>query len=469
MLQAQQILNQRYKLNQQLGNNSGRQTWLAEDLLTQNPVIVKLLAFSPQMQWDEFKLFEREAQVLQQLNHPRIPRYQDYFSIDKQKGAGLHWFALVQDYIPGNSLQNLLDSGKHFTEKEVKKIATGLLKILIYLHELNPPVLHRDIKPSNIILGENSEVYLVDFGAVQDPSAMEGVTFTVVGTAGYAPLEQFYGRTVPASDLYAFGATLIHLLTGIPPADLPQQNLRIQFQDIVSLDNFFIRWIEVLTDPDIQQRFSSAREALKALEAGKLPKLQEETKLQKIGSRIKLKKSAKLLTVEILKPSNSIPGMFGIFWRVVISAGSLPLQIGFGISAFLIFLALFSMAAKGSYLVMLILIFVPSILIWLIIETNKEVGKLLDELHRVLLNNFGSQTLELSKKQFKIKKSLHSENIQTCPSSHIKQIQVTGTQGIIFETKDNEIYFFGAGLNSSELLSLCEEIENWRTQHNNHQ
>ena len=468
MLQAQQILNERYKLNQQLGNSSGRQTWIAEDLLTQKKVIVKLLAFSTQIQWDEFKLFEREAQILNQLSHAKIHRYKDYFSIYKEMGAGLHRFVLVQDYIPGNSLQNLLDSGKHFTEKEVKKIATCLLKILIYLHELNPPVLHRDIKPSNIIWGENSEIYLVDFGAVQDPSAVEGVTFTVVGTAGYAPLEQFYGRTVPASDLYAFGATLIHLLTGIPPANLPQQNLRIQFQEHVSLDNSFIRWIEVLTDPDIQQRFSSARQALESLKTGNLPKFQQETKPQKIGSRIKLKKSADLLTVEILKPSNSIPGMFAIFWRVVISAGSLPLQIWFGISAFLIFLALISMAAQGGYFFMLILIFVPSILIWLIIETNKEVRKMLDELHRVLLNNLGTQTLELSKKRFKIKNRLHTENIQTCPSSHIKQIQVTDTQGIIFETKENDIYSFGAGLNSSELLSLCEEIENWRTQQNNH-
>ncbi len=465
MLQAQQILNERYKLNQQLGNNSGRQTWLAEDLLTQNPVIVKLLAFSPQMQWDEFKLFEREAQVLQQLNHPRIPRYQDYFSIDKPRGAGLHWFALVQDYIPGNSLQNLLDSGKHFTESEVNKIATCLLKILIYLHELNPVVLHRDIKPSNIIWGENSEIYLVDFGAVQDPSAVEGVTFTVVGTAGYAPLEQFYGRTVPASDLYAFGATLIHLLTGIPPADLPHQNLRIQFQDIVSLDNFFIRWIEVLTDPDIQQRFSSAREALEALEAGKFPQRQQETKLLKIGSRIEIKKSPNFLTVEILKPHISLGGIFAIFWRVLITAGFLPLQMLFLLSVgFLMMIGLISLPPK-SYLFMVFVIFGAIPFMWTIIENSAENAKILIELHQVLLNNFGYQKLEFKKKDFKITKRLVNEHIQINSSPHIKEIQVMGAQGIIFEMDENKTYSFGNGLNPSELLSLCEEIEEWRLQH----
>jgi hypothetical protein len=69
MLQAQQILQGRYQLQQQLGQNPGRQTWLAQDVEVSpaESVIVKLLAFNPQMQWDEFKLFEREAQVLKQL------------------------------------------------------------------------------------------------------------------------------------------------------------------------------------------------------------------------------------------------------------------------------------------------------------------------------------------------------------------------------------------------------------------
>jgi len=226
MLQTEQILQERYQLQQQLGQNAGRQTWLAQDLgeSSSQQVIVKLLAFNPQMHWDELKLFEREAQVLKHLNHPRIPQYRDYFSVDQQTGEGLPWFGLVQEYIPGDSLQELLDQGKRFTQKQARKIAIGVLEILIYLHELSPPVFHRDIKPSNLILGKDGQVYLVDFGAVQDRATAEGATFTVVGTSGYAPPEQLWGRAVPASDLYALGATLIHLLTGTAPADLPQRH-----------------------------------------------------------------------------------------------------------------------------------------------------------------------------------------------------------------------------------------------------
>ncbi len=268
MLEPEQILQNRYQLKQKLGDNAVRQTWLAEELAAYEPectqVVVKFLAFGGQVQWEDLKLFEREAQILKQLNHPRIPKYRDYFCIDDRS----LWFGLVQKYIPGCSLKEQLAHGKRFTERQVRKIAESVLKILIHLHELNPSVLHRDIKPSNLIWGEDEQVYLVDFGAVQDRAAKEGATFTVVGTYGYAPMEQFGGRAVPASDLYALGATLIHLLTGTAPADLPHSNLRIQFTDRVSLSPSFVSWLEKLIEPAPEQRFKSAREALDALKVG---------------------------------------------------------------------------------------------------------------------------------------------------------------------------------------------------------
>jgi serine/threonine protein kinase len=266
MLEAEQILHERYQLKQKLGHNAGRQTWLAEDVGVSPAewVVVKLLAFGGEVQWDDLKLFEREAQVLKQLNHPRIPKYRDYFHIDERS----LWFGLVQEYIPGSSLREQLTQGKRFTPKQVRKVAIDVLKILEFLHQLSPTVLHRDIKPSNLIWGEDEQIYLVDFGAVQDRAAKEGGTFTVVGTYGYAPMEQFGGRAVPASDLYALGATLIHLLTGTAPADLPSRNLRIGFTERVSLSPSMVSWIEKLTEPALEQRFKSATDALLALESG---------------------------------------------------------------------------------------------------------------------------------------------------------------------------------------------------------
>lgn len=301
MLEVGQTIADRYQLQQKLGHNAGRQTWLAADLQTDSElVIVKLLAFGDQVQWDDLKLFEREAQILKQLSHSRIPKYRDYFSIDDR----VLWCGLVQDYIPGTALRELIEQRRRFTEAEVENIAIEILEILIDLHELNPPILHRDIKPSNLILGKDDHIYLVDFGAVQDRARAEGATFTVIGTYGYTPLEQFGGRAVPASDLYALGATLIHLLTGVSPADLPQRNLRIQWRDQVTISLPFANWIDQLIHPAIEERFTSAREAKAALQTQQNALLSSFSSLKVERPRdtiIKLKKSPQRLEIVIPK------------------------------------------------------------------------------------------------------------------------------------------------------------------------
>lgn len=266
VFKEQQVLNSKYQLQKQLGRTAaGHQTWLATDQASTELVAIKLLAFNPQMRWEELKLFEREAQTLKTLDHPCIPKYYDYFDLDREVGEGVPWFALVQQYIPGLSLQELLEQNQRFSEVKIRSIAEETLDILIYLHQLNPSVLHRDIKPSNLILGEDDRIYLIDFGAVQAQAAVTGITFTVVGTVGYAPLEQFWGRAVEASDLYALGGTLIHLLTGKSPADLPQKDSRIQFRDRVNLKPDFTDWLEKATELTTERRFQTAQEAKDAL------------------------------------------------------------------------------------------------------------------------------------------------------------------------------------------------------------
>lgn len=299
-MKAGLILRDRYRLQRQMGRNAGRQTWLAEDLLDPETggVTIKLLTFGGDVQWQDLKLFEREAQTLKQLRHPLIPGYRDYFSIDDRS----LWFGLVQGYIPGCSLRELLDRGVRFSEQRVVAIAKELLQILLYLHQLNPPILHRDIKPSNLIQGEDDQVYLVDFGSVQDKALTEGSTFTIVGTYGYCPLEQFGGKACAASDLYALGATLIHLLTGVAPADLPTDNLRLQFRPLVTADPFFVHWLEKLVEPDLQHRIATATEALDLLEGRRamVVDLQRKNRIRKpLKSRVVLKAFPDRLEISI--------------------------------------------------------------------------------------------------------------------------------------------------------------------------
>jgi len=262
MLTPETVLQNRYKLERQLNENPARQTWLAEDLEVGDRVALKLLALGGTIRWEELKLFEREAQVLKHLDHPSIPKYRDYFSLDEQT----LWFGLVQDYIPGETLKQKLRAGK-MSPQQAFSVAAEVLEILNFLHNLVPPLLHRDIKPSNLIWGEDDRIYLVDFGAVQARPNRPGATFTVVGTYGYAPIEQYGGQAVPASDLYALGATLVHLLTGVSPAELPQEDVQLQFRDRLppQIDPPSIVWLEKLVQPSLKRRFSSAKEALEGL------------------------------------------------------------------------------------------------------------------------------------------------------------------------------------------------------------
>ena len=136
MVMNREILANRYEIQQRLGKKAGRSTFLATDVVTGKSVIVKLLAFSSDFEWDDLKLFEREAQTLKSLSHSQIPAYLDYFEVNSAKYQG---FALVQTYIPAQTLEQYLQTGRKFTEIEVKEIASSVLEILIYLHNLNPP------------------------------------------------------------------------------------------------------------------------------------------------------------------------------------------------------------------------------------------------------------------------------------------------------------------------------------------
>ncbi len=322
-----QILHDRYHIQWLLGRKPGRRTFMAIDVEDQLPVVIKFMLFSPDFTWDDLKLFEREAETLKSLNHPAIPKYLDFFEVETALGKG---FALVQSYIEARSLQEWVQAGCTFSEDELKAIAKELLNILEYLHNRQPSVIHRDIKPSNVLLKNRTgnspgQVYLVDFGSVQ--TVAHGGTVTVVGTYGYMPPEQFGGRSLPASDLYGLGTTLIYLATGQHPADLPQKDLHIEFKQLTTLSQSFIDWIEWLTDPSLVKRPASTQDALQHLlkprPERKAPLTAHSILLgtRPLYSYISLK--ATQTTLELKVPSNQIqyvfPGMYSHFtWGCLI-------------------------------------------------------------------------------------------------------------------------------------------------------
>lgn len=461
MLEPEQILQNRYQLKQKLGENVARQTWLAVDLGMSDSdaaqVVIKFLCFGGQIQWENLKLFEREAQVLKQLNHPQIPNYRDYFCIDDR----FLWFGLVEEYIPGSSFRELLDRGKRFSEQQVRKLAINLLNILVYLHELNPPVVHRDIKPSNLICGEDEQIYLVDFGAVQDTAAKEGASFTIVGTYGYTPMEQFSGRAVPASDLYALGATLIHLLTGSAPADLPQKDLRIQFSDRTNISPHLVAWIEQLIEPVPEKRFSNAKQAIAALASNSQNSSLHRFNKAKIqpppNTRVEIIKSPTRLEIKIL--SGITKPILSLFVPIGLSAIGSVLSFLFGLYFLwqLIGIALLKLPINFT----LILLFLVSYLFL----------KLTEHL-------FSRIEVEFTPESFKIKNQLFGLTYQKrkSPTVYIQDVSIEYSSrsnsepvGIIITSEYLNRFvrhsfgstFFGSKLSEVEMIWIAQEIRDW--------
>ncbi|MGB3655345.1 MAG: serine/threonine protein kinase [Rivularia sp. (in: cyanobacteria)] len=107
---SQEFIKKGYQIQRQLAKKAGRRTLLARDV-NQELVVIKLLAFSNDFSWEDLKLFEREAQTLQTLQHPAIPRYVDYFELNTNGGKT---YGLVQSYIEGKSLEEHLEAKKKY-------------------------------------------------------------------------------------------------------------------------------------------------------------------------------------------------------------------------------------------------------------------------------------------------------------------------------------------------------------------
>lgn len=207
------------------------------------------------------RLFEREARVLMGLQHVGIPRIYSAF----EEG---NFSYLVEEYIPGNTLLGWLEVSQRntITEKEAREILRELTEILVYLHSRVPPVIHRDIKPQNLMrASDNGRLLLVDFAAVSQYS--QGTNHsTIIGTAGYAPMEQLYGRAVPQSDLYAAGATILRLLTGVHPSKFfnPKEQ-KFTWENTVKVSPSFAYLINGLLAQNLSERTSSAEALLEEL------------------------------------------------------------------------------------------------------------------------------------------------------------------------------------------------------------
>ncbi|MGK7910015.1 MAG: serine/threonine protein kinase [Synechococcus sp.] len=215
------------KCNQQLSSNVHRyqilksitkggfgNTYLACDTLQSNrpKCVIKHLNLGQQsgdMAQTQERFLRREARLLAQLGeHSQIPDFLDSFEAD----GG---FYIVQQFLEGPSVQELLQEGRSWTEDRTIEFLCHMLSVLQFVHDRG--VIHRDIKPSNIILSVQSQHYcLIDFGAAKQLVGQWGQRSTAIGSRGYASPEQMQGHPRLNSDLYALGIVALEMLTGIP-------------------------------------------------------------------------------------------------------------------------------------------------------------------------------------------------------------------------------------------------------------
>ncbi len=211
------LLQDRYQIMGPLGIGGFSSVYKARDM--RFPSVTKLCAIKEMVisasdahiRKETIKAFEREASMLAMLNHPAIPDISDYFT------EGDHSY-LVLELIPGRNLQEWLETtSEMIDEQKALDWALQVCEALAFLHEQKPrPVIFRDLKPSNIMLDQNNQLRLVDFGIAKLFEADQD-RGTMIGTEGYTPPEQYRGEATPAADIYALGATFHHLLTRLDP------------------------------------------------------------------------------------------------------------------------------------------------------------------------------------------------------------------------------------------------------------
>ncbi len=277
-------LNGRYQIIQVLGHGGFGETFLAEDtyLPSRRRCVIKQLKVMSNSQTNQAgqqkfqqERFGREAATLEKLGEgsDQIPKLFAYFAENEE-------FYLIQEWIQGPTLTDVVTAQETIGEADVKNILISLLSVLDYVH--SGGIIHRDIKPDNIILRNlNNQPVLIDFGAVKETVATvinaqgKSDRSIVVGTPGFMAPEQAAGRPIYASDLYSLGLTAIYMLTGKNPQQLELDSetgeiLWHKYGPNVSLE--LTKVLDRAINYHPRDRYTTAQKMLEAIQAISVPK-----------------------------------------------------------------------------------------------------------------------------------------------------------------------------------------------------
>jgi serine/threonine protein kinase len=276
-LAAGRLLSGRYCVVQLMGKGGFGAVYQAHDERFEAVRVVAIKEMSdahlsPDERTQALKDFRQEANLLVQFTHPNLPAVSDFF----EEGGKAY---LVMEFVEGKSLERVQEEEKGpLDEALVMGWAVQFCAVLHYLHMRPQPIIFRDMKPSNVMVTTDNQIKLIDFGIARIFKPSVSRDTTLLGSQGYAPLEQYgRGQSDPRADIYALGATLYDLLTRSLPADAPSR--RVQPQMFVpprqlnprlslATEAIILRAME----QDPQERFQSAQEMQRAiLASGRAP------------------------------------------------------------------------------------------------------------------------------------------------------------------------------------------------------
>ena len=248
----------KYKNLQTIGIG-GQGTMLRAISPNGQPVAIKVFDIQTTDSFKSIELFEREIDTLKSIDVHGVPKFIEDIRSDK-------YIYLVEEYINAPSLEKIMKNGKRYSFEQILTILKNAAQILDELTSLIPPIIHRDIKPANLLVDDDLNVTLVDFGAVAAKVQLS-FAMTFAGTAGYLAPEQLYGKATPASDIFSLGVTIAHLITNKEPCDMDMDDMRLKIEKYIppTIPFWFVGFLQLMIEPNTSIRFQNGKQVIEYL------------------------------------------------------------------------------------------------------------------------------------------------------------------------------------------------------------
>ena len=249
----------RYQFIKKLSEDPNENLFLAKSIYSEERVVVNCYDIQSVQDWKQSDSFRTEINNLKTLNIQGVAKLIEVLEYLDLPTPRVY---IVHEYIEGKSLENMMSNGYRMPHQKIYKLAVDLLDILEELHALDPPIIHRDIKPANILMKQlpngDFQPYLINFVSLNHPDVLLDPS-VIAGTYGYMPPEQLLGEPVPASDLYALAATIVHLLSNVPPYEMKMHEggFRLMFEPYLKdVPESVVSFLKQMLKPDTQDRLT---------------------------------------------------------------------------------------------------------------------------------------------------------------------------------------------------------------------